>query len=102
MADALGDFAGRSRRGATPDRGAPRAGCGNRASFWLGGFKSDMKGTKAEALDRWAAEHGRACLRFDYSGHGESERRLRRRHHRPLAGGKPRGVRRVRRRARRS
>ena len=39
---------------------------------WLGGFKSDMKGTKAEALDRWAAEAGRACLRFDYSGHGES------------------------------
>ena len=39
---------------------------------WLGGFKSDMKGTKAEALDRWAAEAGRACLRFDYSGHVES------------------------------
>src|SRR5262245_48868975 len=40
--------------------------------FWLGGFKSDMKGTKAEALDRWAGKEGRACLRFDYSGHGES------------------------------
>jgi pimeloyl-ACP methyl ester carboxylesterase len=40
--------------------------------FWLGGFKSDMKGTKAEALDLWAAKEGRACLRFDYSGHGES------------------------------
>jgi pimeloyl-ACP methyl ester carboxylesterase len=40
--------------------------------FWLGGFKSDMKGIKADALDRWAAEHGRACVRFDYSGHGES------------------------------
>src|SRR5438105_2023490 len=40
--------------------------------FWLGGFKSDMKGTKAEALARWAGEHGRACVRFDYSGHGES------------------------------
>jgi pimeloyl-ACP methyl ester carboxylesterase len=40
--------------------------------FWLGGFKSDMKGTKAEALDRWAASESRACLRFDYSGHGES------------------------------
>jgi pimeloyl-ACP methyl ester carboxylesterase len=40
--------------------------------FWLGGFKSDMKGTKAEALDRWAQAQGRACLRFDYSGHGES------------------------------
>jgi pimeloyl-ACP methyl ester carboxylesterase len=40
--------------------------------FWLGGFKSDMKGTKAEALDRWAETVGRACVRFDYSGHGES------------------------------
>jgi pimeloyl-ACP methyl ester carboxylesterase len=39
---------------------------------WLGGFKSDMKGTKAEALAGWAAKTGRACLRFDYSGHGES------------------------------
>ena len=40
--------------------------------FWLGGFKSDMKGTKAAALDQWAERQGRACLRFDYSGHGES------------------------------
>ena len=40
--------------------------------LWLGGFKSDMKGTKAEALARWAHQQGRACVRFDYSGHGES------------------------------
>ncbi|HZT24074.1 MAG TPA: alpha/beta hydrolase [Pseudolabrys sp.] len=40
--------------------------------FWMGGFKSDMKGTKAQALDGWAAANGRACVRFDYSGHGES------------------------------
>ena len=40
--------------------------------FWLGGFKSDMKGTKAVALDEWAEAQGRACIRFDYSGHGES------------------------------
>jgi pimeloyl-ACP methyl ester carboxylesterase len=40
--------------------------------FWLGGFKSDMQGTKALALDGWAAEHGRTSVRFDYSGHGES------------------------------
>jgi pimeloyl-ACP methyl ester carboxylesterase len=40
--------------------------------FWLGGFNSDMKGNKALALDDWATEHGRACVRFDYSGHGES------------------------------
>ena len=40
--------------------------------FWLGGFKSDMRGSKAEALDQWAIAQGRACTRFDYSGHGES------------------------------
>jgi pimeloyl-ACP methyl ester carboxylesterase len=40
--------------------------------FWLGGFNSDMKATKALALDDWAAANGRACVRFDYSGHGES------------------------------
>ena len=31
-----------------------------------------MTGTKALALEAWAVEHGRACVRFDYSGHGES------------------------------
>jgi len=41
--------------------------------FWLGGFNSDMKGTKAEALSAFAAATGRAFLRFDYSGHGESD-----------------------------
>jgi pimeloyl-ACP methyl ester carboxylesterase len=40
--------------------------------LWLGGFKSDMRGTKAEALDQWAQAQGRAYTRFDYSGHGES------------------------------
>jgi pimeloyl-ACP methyl ester carboxylesterase len=48
-----------------------RAG-GSPGLFWLGGFNSDMKGTKALALDAWAAERDRACVRFDYSGHGES------------------------------
>jgi pimeloyl-ACP methyl ester carboxylesterase len=41
--------------------------------FWLGGYKSDMQGTKAVALADWAARAGRACIRFDYSGHGESQ-----------------------------
>ena len=41
--------------------------------FWLSGYKSDMKGTKAEALAHWAELQGRLCVRFDYSGHGESE-----------------------------
>ncbi len=40
--------------------------------FWLGGFKSDMRGSKAEALDAWAGRNDRAMVRFDYSGHGES------------------------------
>jgi pimeloyl-ACP methyl ester carboxylesterase len=39
---------------------------------WLGGYKSDMQGTKAVAIADWAANKGRACVRFDYSGHGES------------------------------
>ncbi len=39
---------------------------------WLGGFKSDMTGTKAEALAEWAQARGRAYVRFDYLGHGAS------------------------------
>jgi pimeloyl-ACP methyl ester carboxylesterase len=45
---------------------------GSPGLFWLGGFKSDMQGTKALALDAWAGTQNRACVRFDYSGHGES------------------------------
>ena len=39
---------------------------------FLGGLKSDMQGTKATHLEDWAIATGRAFLRFDYSGHGES------------------------------
>lgn len=39
---------------------------------FLGGFVSDMQGTKAIYLEDWAKREGRAYLRFDYSGHGES------------------------------
>jgi hypothetical protein len=39
---------------------------------WLGGFRSDMTGTKAQALADWATASGRGCVRFDYLGHGES------------------------------
>ena len=42
------------------------------AVVFLGGFKSDMGGTKAVHLEDWARKSGRAFLRFDYSGHGES------------------------------
>ncbi len=43
---------------------------------WLGGFKSDMAGTKAEMLAKWARERGQGFLRFDYSGHGRSSGRF--------------------------
>src|SRR5262245_54010175 len=52
--------------GPPPRDGAP---CG---FFWLSGFKSDMTGTKAEAIAAHAIAAGRPCFRFDYSGHGES------------------------------
>jgi pimeloyl-ACP methyl ester carboxylesterase len=58
--DGARDIAVRRRIGATP------------GLMWLGGFKSDMRGTKAIALDRWASVQKRSCVRFDYSGHGES------------------------------
>ncbi|MER8913067.1 alpha/beta hydrolase [Mesorhizobium sp. M0761] len=54
------DIAVRHSSGATP------------GVVWLGGYKSDMLGTKAQTLSDWAAREGRAYLRHDYSGHGES------------------------------
>ncbi|GEO83750.1 MULTISPECIES: alpha/beta hydrolase [Alphaproteobacteria] len=39
---------------------------------WLGGYRSDMTGTKAVELDALAAKKGLAAIRFDYSGHGAS------------------------------
>ncbi|MGC3939335.1 alpha/beta fold hydrolase [Roseobacter sp. EG26] len=44
--------------------------------IFLGGLKSDMEGTKALHLEAWARAKGRAFLRFDYSGHGQSSRRF--------------------------
>ncbi len=40
--------------------------------LWLGGFRSDMDGTKAKAVETWATNHDRAFVRFDYFGHGLS------------------------------
>jgi hypothetical protein len=40
---------------------------------WLGGFHSDMTGTKAVAVEAWAKAQGQAFVRFDYSGHGQSD-----------------------------
>ena len=42
------------------------------AIVFLPGYMSDMAGSKATALIEWAADNGRACLLFDYSGCGES------------------------------
>ncbi|MEL6915647.1 MAG: alpha/beta hydrolase [Pseudomonadota bacterium] len=43
---------------------------------FLGGFASDMTGSKATHLEAWCAAEGRAFLRFDYSGHGASSGRF--------------------------
>jgi pimeloyl-ACP methyl ester carboxylesterase len=69
------DFAlpdGRRRHIALRRRFAAGAGALRPGVMFLGGFKSDMKGAKASVLDDWARREGRALLRFDYSGHGES------------------------------
>ncbi|HEX8471868.1 MAG TPA: alpha/beta hydrolase [Brevundimonas sp.] len=39
---------------------------------WIGGFRSDMEGTKALALDAAARERGWAFLRYDHFAHGQS------------------------------
>jgi pimeloyl-ACP methyl ester carboxylesterase len=40
--------------------------------FWLGGFRSDMTGGKATAVDAYGKRRGFEVTRFDYSGHGQS------------------------------
>lgn len=49
----------------TPGRGP--------TTVFLPGFRSDMTGSKAVAVERWCRARGTACLRLDYSGHGASE-----------------------------
>lgn len=44
--------------------------------LWLSGYRSDMSGTKAVELDRFAAQNGFGCIRLDYSGHGASKGRF--------------------------
>ena len=57
---------------ATLTRKATAKGAGLPGVVWLGGYRSDMTGSKAEALCQQAGRLGRASLRFDYSGHGAS------------------------------
>jgi pimeloyl-ACP methyl ester carboxylesterase len=52
---------------------APATAAGKPGLVWLCGLKSDMISTKASAIAEWALGQGCACLRFDYSGHGQSE-----------------------------
>ena len=56
--------------GAAPDKAEK---CG---FLWLGGFMSDMRGTKASALGQLAERRARSSVRFDYSGHGASSGKL--------------------------
>lgn len=39
---------------------------------WIGGFRSDMEGTKALALDAAARERGWSYVRYDHFAHGRS------------------------------
>ncbi|WP_156850638.1 alpha/beta hydrolase [Bartonella refiksaydamii] len=50
-----------------------RKGCGSPSLVWLSGYQSDMLGGKAVMVDSFAQKNDLSCLRFDYSGHGESE-----------------------------
>lgn len=45
----------------------------NPTIVWCGGLKSDMEGTKATFLEKWATDRGQAYIRFDYFGHGKSD-----------------------------
>lgn len=40
--------------------------------MWIGGFRSDMQGTKAVALDAAARDRGWAFVRYDHFAHGDS------------------------------
>ncbi|GMB80817.1 alpha/beta hydrolase [Shinella zoogloeoides] len=51
---------------------APAAGNALAHFVWLGGYRSDMSGTKAVELAALATRLGTGCVRFDYSGHGAS------------------------------
>ncbi len=67
----MAEETGRLNRGGVDLAWARLPGRGPGVVF-LGGFRSDMEGTKALALRDWCAAQGRAFLRFDYAGHGIS------------------------------
>ncbi len=42
------------------------------AVVFCGGFKSNMNGSKAQAIEAWCQKRSWAYCRFDYRGHGQS------------------------------
>jgi len=66
------EIAGRLSRGDGHELAWRRVRGSGPTVVWLGGFHSDMTGTKAQALADGAAADGRSFLRFDYFGHGQS------------------------------
>ena len=67
------ELSGRLAREGAPSLAWRRVGGEGPTVLWCGGYRSDMAGTKAKALADWAQANGRSFLRFDYSGHGESD-----------------------------
>lgn len=51
---------------------AAKAGENKPAIIFMGGFKSDMEGTKAQFLEDYCRDKGLEYVRFDYRGHGSS------------------------------
>src|SRR5262249_41997519 len=70
-AESTGRSSGQST-GQTTGHTSVRPGNTLPAIVFLGGFKSDMTGTKASALDEFSRRRGLGFLRFDYFGHGAS------------------------------
>ncbi|HYD45279.1 MAG TPA: alpha/beta hydrolase [Phenylobacterium sp.] len=68
----MGETAGRLKRPDGEEIAWRRVDGAGPPLVWLGGFRSDMAGTKAQALADWALAKGRGYVRFDYLGHGES------------------------------
>jgi pimeloyl-ACP methyl ester carboxylesterase len=70
------DVGSRAQRRRIAYQQQPARQAGRPGLVWLCGLKSEMVSTKASALAEWAEGQGLACLRFDYSGHGQSEGRF--------------------------
>lgn len=76
MREETGRLDGRLAWARLPRKPDPRASGATPGVVFLPGFRSDMQGSKAIALREHCAATGRALLRFDYGGHGESAGRF--------------------------